>query len=96
MSVYCRVCLTIKGKHISWFIVENKEDFLIYLIDLYSLYFTNIFLGRGGGGVGRVNLYLVFCVVFCRSLFVLLLIAAFCCLSFNLLSWYLQALLSSI
>ena len=51
MSVYCRVCLTIKGKHISWFIVENKEGFLIYLIDLYSLYFTNIFLGRGGGGV---------------------------------------------
>ena len=48
MSVYCRVCLTIKGEHISWFIVENKEDFLIYLRDLYSLYFTNIFLGRLG------------------------------------------------
>jgi hypothetical protein len=94
MSVYCRVCLTIKGKHISWFIVENKEEFLIYLRDLYSLYFTNIFLGRGGGC--RVHLYLVFCVVFCRSLFVLLLIAAFCCLSFNLLSWYLQTLLTSI
>ena len=92
MSVYCRVCLTIKGKHISWFIFENKEEFLIYLRDLYSLYFTNIFLGRGG----RVHLYLVFCVVFCRSLFVLLLIAAFCCLSFNLLSWYLQTLLTSI
>ena len=51
MSVYCRVCLTIKGENISWFIVENKEDFLIYLRDLYSLYFTMLFWGRGGGVV---------------------------------------------
>ena len=28
MSAYCRVCFTIKAeKNISWFIVENKEDF---------------------------------------------------------------------
>ena len=27
MSVYCRVCFTIKAeKNISWFIVENNED----------------------------------------------------------------------
>ena len=32
MSAYCRVCLTIKAeKNISWSIVENKEDFLLYL-----------------------------------------------------------------
>ena len=58
MSVYCRVCLTIKGKHISWFIVENKEEFLIYLRDLYSLYFTNIFLGRGEGSCSPIFSFL--------------------------------------
>jgi hypothetical protein len=32
MSAYCRVCFTIKAeKNISLFIVENKEDLLIYL-----------------------------------------------------------------
>jgi len=32
MIAYCRVCFTIKAeKNISWFIVENKEDVLIYL-----------------------------------------------------------------
>jgi hypothetical protein len=43
MSAYCRVCFTIKGeKNISWFIVENKEDILIYL-GLKSLIFHNFF-----------------------------------------------------
>ena len=41
MSAYCRVCVTIKAeKNISWFIVENKEDLLIYL---RSLIFHNFF-----------------------------------------------------
>ena len=32
ISAYCQVCFTIKAeKNISWFIVENKEDLLIYL-----------------------------------------------------------------
>ena len=40
---YCRVCFTIKAeKNISWFIVENKEDLLIYL-RLKSLIFHNFF-----------------------------------------------------
>ena len=43
MSAYCRVCFTIKAeKNISWFIVENKEDILIYL-RLKSLIFHNFF-----------------------------------------------------
>ena len=44
MSAYCRVCFTIKvEKNISWFIVENKEDILIYL-RLKSLIFHNLFI----------------------------------------------------
>jgi hypothetical protein len=43
MSAYCRVCFTIKAeKNISWFIVKNKEDLLIYL-RLKSLIFHNFF-----------------------------------------------------
>jgi hypothetical protein len=43
MSAYCRVWFTIKAeKNISWFIVENKEDLLIYL-RLKSLIFHNFF-----------------------------------------------------
>ena len=43
MSAYCRVSFTIKAeKNISWFIVENKEDLLIYL-RLKSLIFHIFF-----------------------------------------------------
>jgi hypothetical protein len=32
ISAYCQVCFTVKAeKNISWFIVENKEELLIYL-----------------------------------------------------------------
>jgi hypothetical protein len=67
------------------YIVDNKIDYttgfqprLSLCCILSFLFFLCVFFEGGG----RVTLDLVLCVVFCRSVFVLLFFAPLCCLSF--------------